>query len=257
MGRTLPMEEITTFQPTTSVILTIIWMAALVTTISGLCGLWSKKITKSPSTKENDETKEGDENPNPLQPPTVVEQGTSEDDQFATKPLPPPPSAVNLELGDIATGKMKPKIDKTSSLQNYMSKNTSRKRLTSSISMRMSMKLKDKASEFKGKASEFKDKASDLTDLRKNKNENESLWQKRIILGEKCRLPNQDDEGVAYDGQGNNVVTQTQTRKLPSMSRSCSSIDHRALSSIAISEEKGDDKRKGKEKVEDFDDDDV
>ncbi|KAL9226893.1 hypothetical protein vseg_002653 [Gypsophila vaccaria] len=261
MGRNLPMEEITTFhQPTiVSILLIVIWMAVLVSTISGLCGLWSKKISGNSS---SDDKKEGDaETTDPLQPPPqaqmgVAESNSNEDDQFSTRPLPPPPSAIKLELGDIATGKVKPKIDKTSSLQNYMSKTTSRKRLTSSISMKMSMKIKDKASEFKGKASELKDKASDLTDLRK-KNENESLWQKRIILGEKCRLPNHDDEDevITYDEQGNKVVagTQTQTRPRQGLARSCSSIV--VSSTVATSEEKGEEKGKGKEKDYDSDSD--
>ncbi|KMT17919.1 hypothetical protein BVRB_2g034440 [Beta vulgaris subsp. vulgaris] len=173
--------------------------------------------------------------PKPLQSSTTTintndDTTATNDDEPLTKPLPPPPAAAKLEFGEptgIKKSKKPSTIDKSSSLQNYISKG-SRRKLSSSISMKMSMKIKDKASDFKDKASDFKDKASDhikdkASDIkdkasdfghRKTKHDQtESLWTKRIILGGKCRLPNEDnddddDEVISYDDEhGSNSVS--------------------------------------------------
>lgn len=58
----------------------------------------------------------------------------------------------------------------------------------------------------------------------------ESLWMKTIILGERCRVPNDDDEAIVYDEKGNRISTYQprSARSLP-VSRTSSYIDPNAV----------------------------
>lgn len=54
-----------------------------------------------------------------------------------------------------------------------------------------------------------------------------SVWMKTIILGERCRVPaEEDDDAVFYDGKGNRISAYhpRTPRSLP-VSRTCSYID--------------------------------
>lgn len=42
----------------------------------------------------------------------------------------------------------------------------------------------------------------------KKPKQQKSLWQKRIILGEKCKIPREeDDDTILYDEKGNKITT--------------------------------------------------
>lgn len=60
----------------------------------------------------------------------------------------------------------------------------------------------------------------------------DSVWKKTIILGERCRVPDEDDDTVVYDEKGNRISTYHP--KMPSslpVSRQTSSIDPDAIPS--------------------------
>lgn len=211
MGRKFPSNMvITSIHPILSLALFVTWVVAMIATVSSLCGMCSKKSFKSQHEEEKKNvrittimtTESTDSPPSQSQDTNNIDHTTTtttNDDGGLSKPLPPPPAATKLEFGETIGNKktnQPSKIDKSpSSLQNYMSKGSRRRKLSSSLSMRMSMKIKDKASD-------FKDKASELSHM-KTKHDSESLWTKRIILGERCRLPNEvDDEVISIDDDG-------------------------------------------------------
>ncbi|KAJ8448820.1 hypothetical protein Cgig2_011441 [Carnegiea gigantea] len=250
MGRNIPVVEITPSHSTLSLALFIVWMGALVAIVSSLCGIWSKKPAESSSTKGDSKANVDatvDITGSPLESPTQQAATNSDDaDDDTSKPLPPPPSATKLELGDHSGDKRrKPKIDKSlSSLQPYISKNTSRRKLASSISMRMPTKIKDKASEFKDKAVEIKDDIGHHTRL---KQQEDSLWTKRIMLGEKCRLRTGDDDDVILDDEIKNRILTKSRSHIPGSTPGASHpfLDQGAMTTSR--EEISNDKLKGKE----------
>lgn len=235
------MEEIASNHPTLSLAFFVAWMTVLVAVVSSLCGIWSKKTSESSTTNDNKTTENVETTTSPSrsapaapQPPqaTFIDSNTNDEDAFS-RPLKLPPSVANLELGDLTKDQKPsppPNIDKSSSLHNYMKKSTSRRKLSGSISMRMSMKIKDKASE--------------ISHHKKLKHE-DSLWTKRIMLGEKCRLPNEDDSTILYDDKENKMSPYSQSKR--SMSRSSSFINQDTISTSTSQEEKSNDKEKGKE----------
>jgi len=256
MGRNIPMVEITSSHSTLSLALFVVWMGALVAIVSSLCGIWSKKPTESSSTKGDSQANADatvDTTGSPSSSPTRQQATNSDDvDDDTSKPLPPPPSATKLELGEWSGDKRrKPKIDKSlSSLQPYISKNTSKKRkLSSSISMSVPSKIKDKASEFKDKAVEIRDDIGHHTGL---KQPEDSLWTKRIMLGEKCRLRAGDDEDVFLDEEIKNRIL-TKSRSHISGSTPSSSHSFPDQGTVTSQEETSKDKLKGKEIQSDAD----
>ncbi|CAI0381647.1 unnamed protein product [Linum tenue] len=108
----------------------------------------------------------------------------------------------------------------------------SRKNLTKA----MSMNLKRNVSEAKKQDREE----------RKNKREKmrneDSVWMKTIILGEKCKVPDQEDDmDVIFDGKGRKVSTyHPRTMSSYGLSRTNSSIDHTAIPSSSQSLDGGD-----------------
>lgn len=60
----------------------------------------------------------------------------------------------------------------------------------------------------------------------------DSIWTKTIILGEKCRVPDDDDDAIIYDGKGNRISTyRLRTPRSLTVSRTNSMIDQDAIPS--------------------------
>ncbi|KAI3692542.1 hypothetical protein L6452_32359 [Arctium lappa] len=71
-------------------------------------------------------------------------------------------------------------------------------KLTSSMSMRVSGKLKG----LKKGLKEDDDKNCDNDKLKRE----DSVWKKTIILGEKCRVPDEDEDDIIFDENGRRIT---------------------------------------------------
>ncbi|GMH06948.1 hypothetical protein Nepgr_008788 [Nepenthes gracilis] len=235
MGRSIPMEEIKLNYSLLASNLTlsfhVAWIAALIALIGGLCGTCFRKNHSPKTEKACDAAASVASNPLPQATITTTSTTITPDTtqgEDVQKPLPPPPVAVVSELGgELAADRKRspPQIDRSSTLHNYMSKSASRRKLSDSISMRMPG---------------ARSMRQTRDDLQKKLKHEDSLLTKRILIGEKCRLPTQGDDGDAH--QNATANPQTELAEAVPMSRSNSSVEYYALSS---QEEKS--KEKGRE----------
>ncbi|CAN6582926.1 unnamed protein product [Malus baccata var. baccata] len=197
--------------------------AAMAATIAMITALCSFRRKSSPSLSESPASKEAEEsdacnvqtsetalaetgNKTPQQD---LERDQENEDPMMSKELPLPPRMKNsgqLYSGQLYSGNldMKPKLKKSAS----------ERRLFSNLSIKLprslSMARKDKVKEEYNKRKNGKLKPED------------SIWMKTIILGEKCKVPD-EDEAVIYDAKG---------RRIPAYrpkSRQSSFIDPNAL----------------------------
>lgn len=222
-------------------------MAALFGMIANMCGLRSRRkglpIEESSGSKDNKTQETTTSHPTmtstslspppSIIPPTNNTSTTNESEDITDKPLPPPPAATFGENNiPILNNKRSPPphIDKSSSLHTYISKSAStRRKLSTSISM---MRLP------RGKSVKHREKGIIIEDhnyhhihLRhkdKKLKHEDSLWTKKILLGEKCRVPIEDEDTILYDENGNRISSfsskTAQSSNIP-FSRSYSSID--------------------------------
>ncbi|GAB4837085.1 hypothetical protein Ancab_001997 [Ancistrocladus abbreviatus] len=247
MGRNIPMEEIPSnyyfhasfpsIYPTLTLSFHVAWMAVLVAIIGGQCGNRSKKTppsdnneaTDNTATDENVTKASANESNLPQQTST-----TTADQEETQKPLPPPPAAVALEL-EVDGDRMKSpprRIDRSSTLHTYMSNNTSQRKLSGSISMRMSG-----AKSIGQRVEETKDDAQKLFLLKQE----DSIWQKKILLGEKCRRDDDEADGGAAAASESRETASEAGSSAAAMSRSNSWIEDDAVSSWKGKMEEGKD----------------
>lgn len=59
----------------------------------------------------------------------------------------------------------------------------------------------------------------------------DSIWKKTIILGEKCKIPDEDDDAILYDENGNRISTYHRKSTSLALSRQNSGIDPGAIPS--------------------------
>ncbi|KAI3792787.1 hypothetical protein L2E82_06678 [Cichorium intybus] len=187
MVRNFPTRESSPQNPLQSVTFIIAFVAAVITIVSFLCGVPKKnhKRTSIPLTNReafvHEETqpfevrieeKKDSHRSFDLPPPreTTIEPFPPPPDT-TVKPLPLPPAMVNL---------------RAASFHVRSNSNLSQKgKLSSSMSMR-SIRGYKKASKKEAKRDKKK-----LT-------HEDSIWKKTIILGEKCRVPDDEDEAIVY-----------------------------------------------------------
>ncbi|KAG1346373.1 hypothetical protein COCNU_06G002020 [Cocos nucifera] len=182
MGRRVPSSEANTFiHPSLLLPLIAAWAAASIAIFFTLC---ISHHRKSPRPKPQQQSS-----------PSPVEKNEPAAETIETSP-PPIPTAINFEeqerspttsvektelvIADVAThGPIGPSVPTS----------TSRRKL----SMSLSRKLPDKLSKIKVNRKE-----------RKEQSVEDSIWMKTIILGEKCKVPSDDDEAATvYDDNGN------------------------------------------------------
>ncbi|TMX00291.1 hypothetical protein EJD97_001065 [Solanum chilense] len=191
------------------------WVVAIVGIVSSLCGLLERikgssegeikeKATQVVSTSPN-ETENTDD-----QELTDKTSRTDDEENILQQPLPPPPAMRAVASHNLRTNSMAAPTRSNSSLK------TLQRKLSTSMSMKT----------FSGALSHRHDKINS-----KLKHE-DSIWKKQIILGEKCKVPNQDDDDdtILYDEDGNRISTyHPKQLNVMSMSRQSSEIDPNAI----------------------------
>ncbi|KAH0990187.1 hypothetical protein GBA52_001670 [Prunus armeniaca] len=201
MGRRIPADETNLLiHPLLSISFFAAGMAATIAMITALCS-FTRKRSPPPSQAPANTTTEIDAEPATMAAAgttTTTPQQDSETDQEnedgrESKELPLPPRMRHSG-----------QIDSTINNKAHMKKSASERRLLSNLSMKLprslSMARKDKV---KG-------------------GPEESIWMKTIILGEKCKVPDEDEVAI-YDAKG---------RKIPAYrpkSRQSSFIDPSAI----------------------------
>lgn len=140
--------------------------------------------TSSPPTQAGHDSS-SDQNSSPTFE-TASASPRSELDDLQNLPLPPPP------------GRVQPHHTRTMSYNHQHKRSFSAggfsKKLTSSLSMKV------------GSLSFREDYGLGFKNKKKLQHE-DSVWKKTIILGEKCRVPEEDDDAVYYDEKGNRIST--------------------------------------------------
>ncbi|KAL7166489.1 hypothetical protein ACSBR2_037208 [Camellia fascicularis] len=209
MGRKILTGENPSIHPILSLSLLVAYMAAIVALISSLC-ISRKKVPPPTDSEQNTTENLNAASPPPnetttrpstteatiLEPPstTVIEveetknasqqprQTTEEPPPQVQLPLPPPPG-----LRGVASCHYR-----TSSTQ-------SESKLLSSMSTRV---------QGIGMSFRQQSKREDPNDKKRDKKlkHEDSIWKKTIILGEKCRVPDEDDV-ILYDEKGNRIPT--------------------------------------------------
>lgn len=223
MGRKIPLGEVHPNHPLIYFLFLTACIAATIGIVSSLCGLLERiKGSPNPSAGDNIEAKENativineSSQADIVKISDVNEESTDKperksDEKFLQQPLPPPPAMRAVASCNFRTNSMAPARVSRS--------NSSMKTLQRKLSTSMSMKA------FSGALSQRHEKNSKL------KHE-ESIWKKQIILGEKCKVPNhEDDDTVLHDENGNRISTyHPKQLNVMSMSRQSSQIDENAI----------------------------
>lgn len=222
MVRNIPTSKTPTNNPLLSRSFIFAFILSTVTIISLLCAKKKKKRappSNNPARKITEDTKPlvsttnkrtsevahvktenktGD--PPPLEPPTPQQ-----------KELPPPPRLANIRASSYHVGS---------------SSNTSNgAKLTPSMSVRLSGRLKGLKKGSKKENDNGKDKEYDTDKMQRE----DSVWKKRIILGEKCRVPDEDEDDIIYDEHGMKITTFHRKQSGLSISRQSSDASQNAI----------------------------
>lgn len=208
MGRKTPLDESFLVHPVLSFLVLAIGMAAAIAMITGLCGVRSRK--KSSTSSSAAEDKSVAFNPPSTLPNVAAENAQTENATEKADPvikeLPLPP-AMKL-MGE-------------TSPNNQISKCMSERKLKINMSMKVPRSLS---------VSRHGDQKDDNGRHKKGKiKADDSVWMKTIILGEKCKVAN-EDEAVIYEGQGKKISAyHPRTASSISFSRQSSFIDPDAI----------------------------
>lgn len=222
MGRKFPTGENPTINPILSLSLLIACVVSIIAIISSLCGSCSRKKESSPERNSDDVFSQQNEVTKTLGDPLVTSptENANMDDMSSImshsyqKPLLPPPPP--LEPADMRHSRASSYHFQSNSIASFG-------RLTSSMSMRVQGGLS-------GLRQSSRREDSDKKKEKYFKNE-DSIWKKQIILGEKCRVPDEDDT-IICDEKGNRISTyHPKTPSSLTLSRQSSSIDPNAIPS--------------------------
>lgn len=218
MGRRIPEDETLLIHPVLSLSLLAAGMAAAIAIIAGLCGVRSRKKSPpfSPVLSTSTEKVEAFAPPSMLtaehSPAQAAENVDSED---ATKDE----DAVRLPLPPALQQK-----GETSS-SNQIFKSMSERRLSTNMSLKVPRSLS---------VARYRDqKEENSRHNKKGKIKTEdSVWMKTIILGEKCKVPDEESSAVIYEGKGKKISAyHPRTPSSISISRQSSFIDQDAIPS--------------------------
>lgn len=190
MGRRIPTNENPLRPPELSFSLLAVGLAATIAMIAALCGVQSRKRS-SPSPSPKATEKSGGfisaattttmtsllTPPNPAEP--LEPMASTDNKETQDKELPLPPAMKQMEETDSS---------------NRLTKSASDRKMTMSLSRKLSrsMSMAKRDENHRRRKGKF--------------NPEDSIWKKTIILGEKCKVPDEDDAAV-YDGKGNRIST--------------------------------------------------
>ncbi|XP_060174332.1 uncharacterized protein LOC132605030 [Lycium barbarum] len=224
MGRKIPLGEVHPNHPLIYFLFLTASIAAVIGIVSSLCGLL-ERIKGSPTGAEPGGIKENavvvrTSSNEPENNATISDANNEElstdkksEENILQQPLPPPLALRTVASHNLRTNSMAPTRVSRS--------NSSIKSLQRKLSTSMSMKA------FSGALTHRHEKIN--SKLMKHE---DSIWKKQIILGEKCKVPNhdEDDDTVLYDEDGNRISTyHPKQLNVMSISRQSSEIDANAI----------------------------
>ncbi|KAK9946255.1 hypothetical protein M0R45_011728 [Rubus argutus] len=227
MGRSIPTDETDLLiHPVLSLSLIAAGMAATIAMITALCSFRRKQprnveedIPQSPASKTKElessladvvhvKTTEAEPTTTTAMSETTatvpqesetVDKEKEDGADLKSKELPLPPGKKALGLGaDKTTNSCNPSnVDTTPS---QMKKSASERRLLSNLSIKLprSLSMAKKGERVK---EEYNKRKNGKLSMAKQE---DTIWMKTIILGEKCRVPD-DDELVIYDAKGRRI----------------------------------------------------
>ncbi|EXC57042.1 hypothetical protein L484_000786 [Morus notabilis] len=210
MGRRIPTNDIVLIHPLLSFTLLAAGMAATIAILSGLCGVRHRRKSSPPPPLPTPKKKEAVSSP----PTTTITSTTT------TKK---PPSAELTEHRNelLPAPPAKKKLVREAYSCKDMTKFMSERKIAASLSMRVTRSLSMVRN---------RDQVKEETSKKGKLKTEDSIWMKTIILGEKCRVPNEEEEGVIYQGQGRRISAyHPRTASSLSISRQCSFIDQEAV----------------------------
>ncbi|KAK9077713.1 hypothetical protein SSX86_006050 [Deinandra increscens subsp. villosa] len=215
MVRSFPIHANPRINPLPSRIFIFAFIAATIAIVSFLCG--KKKRKRSLST--TNQATRANENTDPLvsktndnaNEATYVKIEDQDDDssspettgQIENKELPPPPRLASIRATSYHVGEA--------------SNRSQSARLTPSMSMRLTGGLKGLK-----KGSRKDAKRNDEMIANDKLTRDDSLLNKTIILGEKCRIPDEDEDDIILDENGQRITTFHRKQSCSSISRQSS-----------------------------------
>lgn len=208
MVRSFPTDENPLIHPAISLSLLAAGMAAAIAMITTLCG-----DRKTPTASEASSPTAADNKPDENASPTVNPSGgetENDGDEQGVKELPLPPKMQQLGSASPPT---------------QISKSASERKLTHMKSMNVNVPRS---------LSVARHNLDDGRHKKKDKIKGEdSIWTKTIILGEKCKVTDEED-GIIYEGKGKKISAyhpRAPSSMSASLSRQGSAIDAEALPS--------------------------
>ncbi|KAH7574393.1 hypothetical protein ACOSQ2_008779 [Xanthoceras sorbifolium] len=236
MGRRIPLsdDDFEVIHPLFTLTLLVAGLAATVSMILALC-IRRKSSSPNQSSQSSPEFKTSEElHDNPPQsgetttmvPPSTQatttglesEDKTTENDGLQNKELPLPPAMKTLRetnsCNNLAKSTSTRKVDITN-----IKKSMSTRKTEKSLSIKMPRSLSVMAQDREEK------------NRKKGKLKHEdSIWTKTIILGEKCKVSDEDDDAIIYDNKGNKIPAyHKKTQSTMSLSRQNSQIDQTVI----------------------------
>lgn len=222
MGRKIPLGgEVHPNHPIIYLLFLIAWVTAIIGIVSSLCGLLERiKGSSDHSAGDIKENAAHVVRTSPTEPENatipdeeLTDKRSTDEENILQQPLPPPPAMRAVAAHNLRTDSMVAPTRVSRS-------NSSLKSLQRKLSTSMSMKA------FSGALTHRHDK------INSKLKHADSIWKKQIILGEKCKVPDQDEEDdtILYDENGNRISTyHPKQLNVMSMSRKSSEIDANSI----------------------------
>lgn len=232
MGRNIPLGEVHPIHHSLVYFsFMIACISATIAIFSSLCGSLTKKKSPPPpissNTRDNNENSfvNGTTSPKETSPrydasfkrnSTDQRQLQGEESIFLQQPLPPPPSM--RANSNLRANSMTPTThSRSNSSQGKLSASVSMRAFGGSLGSRQSSRRED---------SNYDNKKRD----KKLSKDEDSIWKKQIILGEKCKIPaDEDDDTILYDENGNRISAYHPKPIALTISRQSSNIEEHEI----------------------------
>ncbi|PON71707.1 hypothetical protein PanWU01x14_071620 [Parasponia andersonii] len=206
-------------------------MAGAIAIISGLCGVRCRRKSSSstpPTSKSNKKE--------PFPPPSTTTIMTTPSSSSSSQTVESHKNEVREKDDNqlpLPPSKVVKRAMRTYSFKG-MTKSTSDRNIATSLSMKVTRSLSMARSSREHNKEESKNNIHGGKKAGKLKMDHQdSIWMKTIILGEKCKVPDEEEEAVIYEGKGKKISAyHPRTASSLSISRQCSFIDQEAIISI-------------------------